>query len=71
MQTDTTPTTNPAVAVNLIQKWKSDPALRDQYDHDAGAFFLEAEWQADSDLRAEFSDDFAAFSAFSRRAADV
>ena len=68
MQTKNTSTTDPAVAIQLIQKWKSDPALRDQYDNNAGAFFIQAEWESDENLRLEFNNDYESYAAFSRRA---
>lgn len=68
MQANTAlPTTNPALASGLIKKWKSDPALRDQYANDAGAFFIHAEWDQDENLRDEFNNDFESYAAFSRR----
>ena len=69
MQTDTTlAAPSPALAAQLIKRWKGDPALRDQYANNAGSFFIHSEWENDSALRDEFGGDFEAFAAFSRRA---
>ena len=72
MQANTTlAATNPALAAELIKQWKADPALRDQYSNNAGAFFIRAEWDQDAKLRDEFAGDFESYAAFSRRAGDV
>ena len=69
MQTDTTlAATSPALAAQLIKRWKGDPELRNKYANNAGSFFLKAEWQADENLRLEFNNDYESFCAFSRRA---
>ena len=68
MQANTTlAATNPALAAELIKQWKSDPALRDQYANDAGAFFIRAEWDQDSAIREEFGGNFDAFAALAKR----
>ena len=72
MQANNTSTqTDPAVAVELIQRWKNDSELRSKYDNNAGAFFIRAEWDQDASLRDEFAGDFESYAAFSRRAGDV